>query len=309
MRQLENQYEELFGEPGLSNNYEDERSRLLAQVKRDNRAINQLEQDRTSLESELNRLRLLDDEYNEENVARFNEFHLQERTISEFLIDYQSKRSEQLAAISSLSMRIKEEMNNSSRFVTQLAVLRDSDPIGSHAQQQSEFTDNGQVNAPDAGDRSTNRLELILNEKRKLTLDLAKIEQLKAKVTDEIDTLRLQIKKLNTDIQHFDNVQQLKEQARAKLDKLNERKVELNGRLEELNRMESIKKQQFEKLRSEFERENSIHRKISKYESRLADLEQRSKALYDEIEEYDYEHLKIKAFDELTKYNQKLLGF
>lgn len=313
LRQLENQHEELFGEPGLENSYEDERSRLLAQVKQSNRAINQLEQDRTKMESELARLRAQSEEYTEESLAKYNEFYLQEKTIDDFLIDYNGKRTEQLEQLNALSGKVKEEMENSSRLLTQISILRDSasaaDQINQAADEQS--VSNGQVNAPLEGQSSSsdNRLQLLLNEKRKLTLDLAKIEQLKEKVTGELDTLKLQIKKSNTDIQHFDNVQQLKDQARARLDRLNERKGELTIKLEELTKAEAVKRQQFDRISGEFDRGNSIYRKISKFENRLADLEQRSKALYDEIEEYDYEHLKTKAFEELSKYNQKLIGF
>lgn len=316
LRQLENQHEELFGEPGLENSYEDERSRLLAQVKQANRAINQIEQDRTKMESELSRLRAQSEEFTEESVSKYNEFYQQEKTINDFLIDYDGKRSEQLEQLTGLSGKIREAMENSSRLLTQIAILRDSSSsadqidqsIDQSSDEQSSLVSNGQVKALE--DQSAdNRLHLLLNEKRKLTLDLAKIEQLKEKVAGELETLKLQIKQSNADIQRFDNVQQLKDQARARLDRLNERKAELTGRLEELTKSEAVKRQQFERIRGEFDRSNSIYRKISKFETRLADLEQRSKALYDEIEEYDYEHLKAKAFEELSKYNQKLIGF
>lgn len=316
LRQLENQHEELFGEPGLENSYEDERSRLLAQVKQANRAINQIEQDRTKMESELSRLRAQSEEFTEESVSKYNEFYQQEKTINDFLIDYDGKRSEQLEQLTGLSGKIREAMENSSRLLTQIAILRDSSSsadqidqsIDQSSDEQSSLVSNGQVKALE--DQSAdNRLHLLLNEKRKLTLDLAKIEQLKEKVAGELESLKLQIKQSNADIQRFDNVQQLKDQARARLDRLNERKAELTGRLEELTKSEAVKRQQFERIRGEFDRSNSIYRKISKFETRLADLEQRSKALYDEIEEYDYEHLKAKAFEELSKYNQKLIGF
>ena len=316
LRQLENQHEELFGEPGLENSYEDERSRLLAQVKQANRAINQIEQDRTKMESELSRLRAQSEEFTEESVSKYNEFYQQEKTINDFLIDYDGKRSEQLEQLTGLSGKIREAMENSSRLLTQIAILRDSSSsadqidqsIDQSSDEQSSLVSNGQVKALE-GQSADNRLHLLLNEKRKLTLDLAKIEQLKEKVAGELETLKLQIKQSNADIQRFDNVQQLKDQARARLDRLNERKAELTGRLEELTKSEAVKRQQFERIRGEFDRSNSIYRKISKFETRLADLEQRSKALYDEIEEYDYEHLKAKAFEELSKYNQKLIGF
>lgn len=316
LRQLENQHEELFGEPGLENSYEDERSRLLAQVKQANRAINQIEQDRTKMESELSRLRAQSEEFTEESVSKYNEFYQQEKTINDFLIDYDGKRSEQLEQLTGLSGKIREAMENSSRLLTQIAILRDSSSsadqidqsIDQSSDEQSSLVSNGQVKALE-GQSADNRLHLLLNEKRKLTLDLAKIEQLKEKVAGELESLKLQIKQSNADIQRFDNVQQLKDQARARLDRLNERKAELTGRLEELTKSEAVKRQQFERIRGEFDRSNSIYRKISKFETRLADLEQRSKALYDEIEEYDYEHLKAKAFEELSKYNQKLIGF
>ena len=308
LRQLENQHEELFGVPGENaNNAEDERSRLLAQVKRDNRAINQLDQDRTSLENELNRLKLLDEEYTGDNLAKFNEFNLQEKTINDFLIDYNAKRADQLERLNNLSVKIESEMESSSRILTQLSVLKESDQIAQST--TGELSNDNQVNEQDRDQSAENKIQLLLNEKRKLTLDLAKIEQMKAKVSGELETLKLQIKKFETDIKHFDNVQQLKEKARAKLDRLNECKIELSAKLDELNRVDGLKRQQFDKIKIEFERENSIYKKITKFENKLVDLEQRSKALYDEIEEYDYEHLKIKAFEELTKYNQKLLGF
>lgn len=310
LRQLENQHEELFGEPGLENSYEDERSRLLAQVKQSNRAINQMEQDREMINSELSKLQLMSQEYTEESLAKYNEAYLQEKTIDDFLIDYNGKRAEQLEQLATFSGKVKEEMENSSRLLTQIAILRDStsatDQINQAADEQSVSYD--QVNALE-GQSSDNRLQLLLNEKRKLTLDLAKIEQLMEKVTGELDTLKSQIKKSNTDIQHFENVQQLRDHARASLDRLNERKGELSGKLEELTKTESTRRQLFERISGEFDRGNSIYRKISKVENRLADLEQRSKALYDEIEEYDYEHIKTKAFEELSKYNQKLIGF
>lgn len=305
LRQLENQHAELFGQLGTgSNNYEDERSRLLANVKRDNRAINQLEQDRTSLENEMNKLKSLNEEYNEENLVKFNEFNLQEKAINEFLTDYNSKSKEQLEQMNDLSIKIRDEMANASRILTHISILKDSDQIN----RPNDLLDS-QAAISNGSDQTNDRLQLLLNEKRKLTLDLAKIEQLKEKVTNELETLKLQIKKLNTDIEHFNNVQQLKEQARVKLDRLNEKKTKLNDKLEELQNLDDIKKQQFDKIKLEFDRENSIYKKISKFENRLVDIEQRSKALYDEVEEYDYEHLKMKAFEELTKYNQKLLGF
>lgn len=313
LRQLENQHEELFGESGVENSYEDERSRLLAQVKQSNRAINQIEQDRTKLEGELGRLRAQSEEYTEESVSKYNEFYEQEKVINDFLIDYNGKRSEQLEQLNGLSSKVREEMENSSRLLTQIAILRDSassaDQIDQSIDQSADEQLSGGQEKALEGQSADNRLHLLLNEKRKLTLDLAKIEQLKEKVAGELETLKLQIKQSNTDIQRFDNVQQLKDQVRARLDRLNERKVELTGKLEELDKSEAIKRQQFERIRGEFDRSNSIYRKISKFETRLADLEQRSKALYDEIEEYDYEHLKAKAFEELSKYNQKLIGF
>ena len=116
---MKNQRDELFGESGLENSYENERSRLLAQVKQSNRAINQMEQDRAKLESELSRLRQANEEYTEESLAKYNEFYLQEKTIDEFLVDYNGKRVEQLEQLNVLSGKVREEMESSSRLLTQ----------------------------------------------------------------------------------------------------------------------------------------------------------------------------------------------
>ena len=128
---MKNQRDELFGESGLENSYESERSRLLAQVKQSNRAINQMEQNCAKLESELSRLRQANEEYTEESLAKYNEFYLQEKTIADFLVDYNGKRVEQLDQLNVLSGKVREEMESSSRLLTQISILRDSaaDPI------------------------------------------------------------------------------------------------------------------------------------------------------------------------------------
>lgn len=313
LRKLETQREELLGDTGLENDYETERSSLLAQVKRDNRAINQLEQDRLNLENELLKLKSLKEEYNEENISKFNEFYLQEKTINEFLTDYDNKYKNEIEQLNNLSIKVKDEMELSSSYLTQISILKDT---ADQNLENSSFNNLDERHYSNEEDQMGNyyrqgndKLQLLLNEKRKLTLDLAKMEQLTEKVTEELKTLKIQIKKLNEDIEHFDNLDQLKQQARSKIENLNEKKSKLINKLDELRGLEGVKRQQFEKINAEFEKENSIYKKISKFENRLADLEQRSKTLYDEIEEYDYEHLKLKAFEELAKYNQKLLGF
>ncbi|RWS11765.1 Spc7-like protein [Dinothrombium tinctorium] len=281
LRSLEKQRNDLLNET----NTEDERGRLLAQIKRDNHEIVKMEARIDELKSQMVNIKDEIEAFDDmDAIEKYKELKKKEETIEEFFSAFEVQKEEEIRKLRFYGESVNELLAKISKFLAHIEALN--------------ATSGGE------GDTKAN----ILDEKRKLELDLNKIEQLESKITTELDSLQKKIKQLETDIETYTDIPKLKEEMESKAKELENEKNDFSGRKLKAKRDHEELSKKCDHLKSSLE-ENNIVSKMHALEEKLQKILSSKEALRAEINAYDNTFLKGQVMDSIKKYNEKLLGF
>lgn len=151
-------------------------------------------------------------------------------------------------------------------------------------------------------------LDRLMDEKRRLELDLSKIEQLEVKIKSELETLGNKIKRLETDMTKYSDIDGLQkemerksESLKSERDQLKERTMDLRGKVANLDESLSGLRKSLEK--------NASFVKTKELESRLTAVLSSNERIRSAISEIDDSFLKQRVLEQAKRHNQKLQGF
>uniref|UniRef100_T1KAU0 Uncharacterized protein n=1 Tax=Tetranychus urticae TaxID=32264 RepID=T1KAU0_TETUR len=249
LRELERQKNDLITDQSTG----DERSRLLAQVRRDNKEISILEsrseEIRRIIEDQQASLRAYEDK---ETAEKFRDLKKKESTIDAFLVDFSDNLNKELEKMTVLGESIADLVEKSSQYIRFIETLK-----------------GGHDGAPSSSG-SDSRLTLI-DEKRKLKLDLNKIDQLESKINSELESLRTKIDTLIKDIDLYGNLEGLRDGIAKKEKSLEIEKQELEESIKHLRQDKIELEKLVDKAKINLD-ENDIYKKVKDFERRLSDL-------------------------------------
>ena len=292
LRDLEKQRNHLVSE---NSNSGDERGRLLAQVKRDNNEIAIMESRIAAIKEQIQDINNELQSYEDVGAAlKYRELKKKEQSIDQFLNEYEDQKAVEIQKIETIAEEINELTGRLSRCLTHIDSLN-----GNMKEKDStEFR-------PLSGKQT---IEAMKDERRKLELDLNKIEQLEAKIASEMEALKAKITGLQKDIQKYSDIPKLKAEIEDKLAHMESEKQKLLETSSELERSYENKKSQMTSLQTSIDN-NDINKKIRILETKLQDILSTNESIKSSLDIGVYTNIKLQVFDEIKKYNQKLLGY
>lgn len=280
VRELEKQKSDLIfdGSGG------EERSKLLAQIKRDSQEISSLESQLISIEKSRESIQSTLLAFEDiETAEKFKELKRQETAIDEFMREFYSASSSEQEKSTNLMESISELNDKCSYLNKCIDLLKES---------------------AESGDSKMS----LIDERRKLQLDWSKIQQLESKITAELDLLRSRIETLNQKTDKYSDLARLREELNERSRELEDERKNLNESIERLKKEKDELVLVVEKSRVLLE-ENDLHKKISLLEEKLSDLAAINEDQESKLRANDNKSLKRQVFEMVNRYNQSLLGF
>lgn len=149
----------------------------------------------------------------------------------------------------------------------------------------------------------------LAGESEKLHQDLQKVEQLEAKITQELDMLKNKIETMTTELETFSNLDKLKVDAEVKKKRLGEDKVVLHKRRDSLKKQVQTMSQQYEGLKTQLN-ENETFAQLQNLERKWQHHEQNNFVMKEFIAaktmESDFRPMARRVSSLITELNQKL---
>ncbi|KAI5751561.1 hypothetical protein M8J77_008670 [Diaphorina citri] len=304
LAELEEQYNALLEEEESKLNPEQEREKLLLQIKNDNYEISNAEANMQTVENQIKeaeaQLEQLNQDLEEshsEKHQKYMELKKREDIIETFLSSFDETRRAERDKISHLESTIVATLNQQSRHMATLP------PTQSDLQALRNSSNQSVVSNSDKS------VETLQTELRQLNLNLAKVEAMDTKIKLEIESLNEQIASMRKDIVVYEDIDGLKNKAEAKRsDLMKEKQALLEEKEILLEQQDSVRKSLLE-LQSQLD-QNDSYIQLSNQEKRLAQIEQTNYTLDEfiknKLSETNFVPVKDKCLELVEGYNRLL---
>jgi chromosome segregation ATPase len=266
----------------------DEKTTLLAQVKRDNKEIAEMETRIRDINVSLEEVKSeLEGYEDQESIDKCRDLKNKEKTMDVFLKEFEDEKQSALDKLIEIGSEIRSILDKTTRMINYIDVLK-----------STQYSSRG----------SGKGVERLLNEKRKMELDLNKIEEMRVKVQSETEQLGVKINQLEEDIKIYSDVNKLKEDIESKSGSLTELRESLLSDVkktkivcDQLNQSLLTKKQTLEA--------NEFYQRLKDLEKKLTQVLAVNESLETSIYESDHTVIKQRVLNQAKKYNQRLQGF
>ncbi|CAH1779959.1 unnamed protein product [Owenia fusiformis] len=308
LNELEVKRDSIMEELQSSGTPEEERERLLKQVKEDNqemssmdRQCNEIREKVSNLQEEIRQLDMDIEENQGERNQKYKELKKREETMTEFLESFDQSKNQELERKGQLQLNIVALLEHMSRNMArghnlptpkELATMKDDLAFKATEMKKSEATAAG-----------------LASEQEKLQLDLQKVEQLESKITSELEMMKNKIANMEQEIEIYSNLDGLKEEADVKRQKLSEDKVILQKRREVFKKIMQQLTSQYEALKSQLQ-ENETYAQLGNLEKKWQHHEQNNFVMKEFIAsktmESDYRPITKRVSEMISVYNKFL---
>jgi intraflagellar transport protein 74 len=287
LRSLEKQRDELSDSSCSS----DEKGRLLAQIKRDNKEVAAMETRVSEVSAEIDEMKAELEAYEDTDaMEKYRELKRKEQEMDSFLSEFDQTKRDEVIRIREMGADVNGLLEKITRMVAHIDGLKQSAPTSS------------------GKGSSSNGLERLMDDKRRLELDLRKIGQLEVKIQDEIMNLGNKIKRLEAEIDKYSDMDGLQKEMEGKSASLTSERDQLKDRTKELRGTVADLEESLSVLRKDLE-QNGLFVKTKQLESRLTSVLSTNERLATAISEIDYSFMRERVLDQALRYNQKLQGF
>ncbi|CAH8654987.1 unnamed protein product [Dicrocoelium dendriticum] len=321
LHEAEAKRDQLLAEEAARDDPERERERLLLQVREDNQEIASIEhqtretQEKVAqLEEELQLLEQELDENRSERHQKYRELKKREQQIDEFLNTFDEVKALEQSNIAELQANIVGLLESTSRHL--MNIKQTSPSVVAALKSAVSDTDNPvdqlreQLNFKTSEVSKAKDTEAALQkEYTRLSQDIVKVEQLEAKVTQEMESLRERIARMEAEIQVFDDLDRVKEDAKFKREAVTKEKERMESHRESLHRMNQQLAKEYANLQATLANDET-HLQLSNLERRWAQHEQINFSLMESIAnkraETDHTEWAKKAMELVRSYNESL---
>lgn len=287
LKSLEKQKDELLDQSASS---EKVTGKLLAQVKRNNKEISGLELHMSELTTESRKLKEELDLYNTDTdvASKYQELKKRSEAMDSFLEEFNTNKAEELEKVSFNGKTVNETIDRINRIIAHIDSLRESESLS-------------QV-------KGSKGVETLLDDKRRLELDLSKMIALETKISSEMESLRDKNQQLEAEIETYGDIGKLKNEMEEKSENLKEEKDKLAEKSDEIRKSIKELKAKYDGNKSELNTD-ATYKNMKLLETKLSDLVATNHRMQSSIDEVDNSFLKSRVMDEVKKYNQKLQGY
>lgn len=290
---------------------QEEREKLLKQVKEDNQEMASMERQLTDIKEKINQvneeIRRLDmdlEEHQGEKNQKYKELKKREEGMDTFLATFEENKNQEVERKSQIEANIVALLEHSSRNMTRMKQISN---ITAHElkimQEDLNFKETEMH-------KSQSTAKNLSTESQRLQQDLQKVEQLETKINSELGSLKDKIEQMTEELGKYNNLDALKASGEEKKKKLQEDKIMLSKcrdtfkiSLEHLNA-------QYEALKTQLQ-ENETHSQLTNLERKWQHHEQNNFVMKEFIasksQESDYRPMMKNVTKQIEDYNKALI--
>lgn len=258
---------------------QEEKARLLQQVKKDNEEITSMEkmtadlQDKIrSVQDDIQRINTCIEEHESERSTRYRELRKKEQIFKEYLDNFEKNKGNEMEKCQQLQTSIVTSLEQISQILVQhqhmpspgqLKEMQDDLTFKEHEMEKAVLT--------------AKSLDL---ENSKLQMDLMKVEQLESKISNELAKLKQGIETMEKEIDLYNDIATLKNNEEAKKELMEKEKLYLEKRREALKKRMQDMMVLYEASKSKLNA-NDTYTQLSNLERKWQYLEQNNFVISD----------------------------
>uniref|UniRef100_A0A3Q2P6M3 Intraflagellar transport 74 n=1 Tax=Fundulus heteroclitus TaxID=8078 RepID=A0A3Q2P6M3_FUNHE len=290
---------------------QEEREKLLKQVKEDNQEIASMERQLTEIRDR--RRQITEDIQNLEQDSaaaqgecqqKYKELRRKEEEIDRFLESFDESKAEEVERLAQCQENIVSLLEHCSRNMLR---LRHVDTVtASELRNMQEVLVSKETEVV----QSESTAKGLTTESRRLQLDLEKVQQLEGKITGELSALKEQLATMETELLTYRDLDTLRQAAEDKRKRLQEERLALTRRRESFGQLLDELNRNHEALKAKLQ-ENETHAQLTNLERKWQHLEQNNFVMKEFIasktQESDYASVAKVVSQQVAEYNQSLI--
>uniref|UniRef100_A0A3Q3J5L9 Uncharacterized protein n=1 Tax=Monopterus albus TaxID=43700 RepID=A0A3Q3J5L9_MONAL len=241
---------------------QEEREKLLKQVKEDNQEIASMERQITEIRERtrqitegIQQLEHDSEEAQGESQQKYKELKRKEEEINRFLESFEESRTQEQEKLSQSQENIVSLLEHISRNMLRLQQV--------DAVTASELRNMQEVLVSKETEvvHSESTASWLATESQRLQQDLDKVQQLEGKITGELSTLKKRISSMESEIHTYQDLDTLRKTADEKMKRLQEERVSLTQRRDSFRQLLEEMNHKYEALKSKLQ-ENETHAQV-----------------------------------------------
>jgi len=282
----------------------EERERLLRQVKEDNqetarieKRVSEIKEKIESIQEEIRNLDMDLEEHQGERTAKYKELKKREETMQEFLDGFEENKRSEMDQCKQLQSDVVTLLERISRALIQTKHMPNVEDF-KQIKDDLSFKETEMV-------KSSETNKGLDSERRRLQMDLEKVNQLETKITTELNSLKDRINKMSEDITLYSDIDGLKRQAEEKRKLLVAEKEELLSQRVTLKQDVGNLSSQYDAMKAQLQ-DNETYIQIGNLERKWQHLEQNNFAMKEYIAQKNAESDYGKIKDEIVLSAQQI---
>uniref|UniRef100_A0AAR2LP20 Intraflagellar transport 74 homolog n=1 Tax=Pygocentrus nattereri TaxID=42514 RepID=A0AAR2LP20_PYGNA len=310
LQELEQRRDTMLAEEKSTGSPQEERERLLKQVKEDNQEIASMERQLTEtrdklnqLTEELRQLAMDMEDHQGERTQKYKELQKKEEEIDAYLETFDDSKAQELEHIREAQASIVSLLDHSSRMMNRLNLLSSVSPHELKSMQEDLSFKETEMQ------KSQSTAKGLSSESERLQQDLLKVEQLEGKVMAEMNSLKEKIQQMSEGLKTYRDLDALKAAGEQKK-MVREDKVSLTERRDTFKKIMQRMNQEHDALAAQLQ-ENETHAQLTNLERKWQHHEQNNFVMKEFIAskgmESDYRPVMKNVTKQLAEYNKILV--
>ncbi|XP_038659955.1 intraflagellar transport protein 74 homolog isoform X3 [Scyliorhinus canicula] len=275
LHELETHRSQMVAEDKSMGSPQEERERLLKQVKEDNQEIASMERQLTEMREKINQvteeIRHLDmdlEEHQEgERNQKYKELKKREETMDAFLDTYEEIKDQEMERKAQLEASIVALLEHTSRNMNRMKQI--SSITANELKSMQEDLNFKETEMQ----KSQTTAKGLTDESQRLQQDLQKVEQLESKIGAELSSLKEKIQQITDALETYSDLDGLKAAGEEKKKKLQEQKVTLTQRRNIFKKVMQQVSKEYDTLKIQLQ-ENETHAQLMNLERKWQHHEQ-----------------------------------
>ncbi|MED6236120.1 hypothetical protein ATANTOWER_004719, partial [Ataeniobius toweri] len=290
---------------------QEQREKLLKQVKEDNQEIASMERQLTEIRDRTRQI--IEDIRNLEQDSeaaqgecqqKYKELKRKEEEIDRFLESFEESKAEELEKLNQSQENIISLLEHCSRNMLR---LRHVDTVtASELKNMQEVLVSKETEVV----QSVSTTRGLTTESRRLQQDLEKVQQLEGKITEELSTLKEQVSTMESELHTYGDLETLRQTAEEKRKRLLKERVSLTQHQDSFGQLLEEMNQKHEALKIKLQ-ENETHAQLTNLERKWQHLEQNNFVMKEFIasktQESDYASVAKIVSQQVEEYNKSLI--
>ncbi|KAG8595472.1 hypothetical protein GDO81_001527 [Engystomops pustulosus] len=311
LHELETRRDQAIAEDKSMGSPQEEREKLLKQVKEDNQEIASMERQLTDikekakqLSEELGRLDMDLEEHQGEKKQKYKELRKREESMDSFLSTFDENKNQEMERKSEIEANIVTLLEHSSRNISRMK------QISSVTSQDLKIMQEDLTFKETEMHKSQSTAKNLTSESQRLQQDLQKVEQLESKINSEMTSLKEKIQQMSEGLKTYSDLDALRASADEKKKKLQNDKIILTKRRDTFKKTMAQLNTENEKLKTQLQ-DNETHSQLTNLERKWQQHEQNNFVMKEFIasksQESDYKQVMKNVTKQIAEYNKTLI--